>query len=51
MDIETKCENEKAILSPNVESLEAIREVEEFFASGSKGRFANAEELFDDLNI
>ncbi|WP_237185758.1 type II toxin-antitoxin system RelB/DinJ family antitoxin [Rothia nasimurium] len=36
---------------PNADSLEAIREAEEFFASGRKGRFANAEELFDDLGI
>lgn len=33
---------------PNADSLEAIREAEEFFASTYKGRFANAEELFDD---
>ena len=36
---------------PNADSLDAIREAEEFFASSRKGRFANAEELFDDLGI
>lgn len=36
---------------PNADSLEAFREAEEFFASGHKGRFANVEELFDDLDI
>ncbi len=51
MDMETKCEAETATPSPNTKSLEAVREAEEFFASGSKGRFANTEELFDDLNI
>lgn len=35
---------------PNADSLKAIREAEEFFVSDSKGRFANAEELFDDLD-
>lgn len=36
---------------PNIESLQAIQEAEEFFASGRKARFAKAEELFDELGI
>lgn len=36
---------------PNVDSLESIREAEEFFASGRKARFAQAEELFDELGM
>lgn len=49
MYIETKGENETAPDS-NAGSLEAIRGAEEFFASGFRGRFANLEELFDDLD-
>ena len=32
---------------PNEESLQAIREAEEFFASGEKGRFTNAHDLIE----
>ena len=32
---------------PNEESLEAIRETEEFFASGKRGRFTNAHDLIE----
>ena len=32
---------------PNEESLQAIRETEEFFASGEKGRFTNAHDLIE----
>ncbi|GGH57945.1 type II toxin-antitoxin system RelB/DinJ family antitoxin [Rothia aerolata] len=36
---------------PNAESLEAIRDREQFLASGKKPRFSKAEELFEDLGI
>lgn len=36
---------------PNTESLQAIQEAEEFFASGRQARFTKAEELFDELGI
>ncbi len=32
---------------PNEESLKAIQETEEFFASGKKGRFTSGRELLD----
>ena len=34
---------------PNEESLEAIREADEFFASKARGRFANAQEMISAL--
>lgn len=36
---------------PNTESLQAIQEAEEFFASGRQARFTKSEELFDELGI
>lgn len=36
---------------PNAESLQAIQEAEDFFASGRKARFEKPEELFDELGI
>lgn len=36
---------------PNAESLQAIQEAEDFFVSGQKARFGEAEELFDELGI
>lgn len=36
---------------PNADSLESIREADEFFATGRQPRFGSAEELFDELGI
>lgn len=36
---------------PNAESLEAIRDAEQFLTNGKQPRFSKAEELFEDLEI